>query len=295
MGKLRTLCRSQGKRHPRSDPHAGYRACINQAPQRLGPVKLDVYYAAQVQRTLGYPLFDWDRALVENTRTLAPSPKRKRPSRSSSSLNLSYLWNVVACTSQVSPPLGSLTGSEGAAFKAALRLQAPHWHRLECIEIGLDECLSELTGWKHLYEAVDRPLGRIIRSKYEAFLRLRDKTEREHSLIRPLAFEAFNTRNSFSAYAARVQVELTRALPSLFPAMTSAAGKLPIGVAALGGPPFAEYFRYPVPDIAKRAGVPAALWGAHATYQTVADKVEEQRVANPLRFMVKTARRHLRA
>ncbi len=263
--------------------------------RRLGPVGLDAYYAVQVQRALGYPLFDWDRAIVGETRTLAPSPGRKTSSRSSSTFKLSYLWSVVASTGQVSPPLASLTGSQGVAFREALRLQAPWWRRLERIEIGLDEYLVALTRWKHLYEAIDVPLGPIVRRKYEGFLRYRDKTERERSLIRPLVLEAFETRKSFSAYAARVQLELTKALPSLFPALTSAASKLLIGMAALGGPPLAEYLGYPVPDIAKRVGGPAAGWAVRSAHQTVAEKVEERREANPLRFMVKAARRHLRA
>lgn len=135
-------------------------------PRRgLGPVGLDAYYAAQVQRALGYPLFDWDRAIVGKTRTLAPSPRSRHPSRSTSTLKLAYLWSVVANTSQVSPRLGSLTGSEGAAFREALKLQAPWWKRLERIEIGLDEYLAALTGLKSLYETIDMPLGPVVRRR----------------------------------------------------------------------------------------------------------------------------------
>jgi hypothetical protein len=262
--------------------------------RQLGPVRLDAYYAAQVQRALGYALFDWDRAILDETRTLAPSLRRKSPSRSSSALKLSYLWSVIASTSQVSPPLGSLTGSQGAAFREALRLQAPWWRRLERIEIGIDEYLAALTGWKHLYEAIDVPLEPTVRRNYEEFLRYRDKTERERALIRSLVLEAFETRKAFSAYAARVQIELAKALPSLFPALTSAAGKFLIGMAALGGSSLAEYFGYHVPEMLKRVGGPAAMLGLRSAYQTVANKVEERRLANPLRFMVKAARRHFR-
>jgi hypothetical protein len=263
--------------------------------RRLGPVALDAYYAAQAQRALGYPLFDWDRTIVGKTRTLAPSPRSESLPQRTSTLKLAYLWSVVANTSQVSPRLGSLTGPEGAAFREALKLEAPWWKRLERIEIGLDEYLAALTGWKHLYEAIDMPLGPVVRRNYEDFLRYRDKTARERALIRPLVLEACDTQKSFSAYAARVQAELAKALPSLFPALTSAAGKLLMGMAALGGPQLADYFGYPVPAVAKSVGGAAAGWGVRAAYQTVADKFEERRRANPLRFMVKAAKKHLRA
>lgn len=264
-------------------------------PRRpLGPVGLDAYYAAHVQRALGYPLFDWDRTIINKTRTLAPSSGRACPSQSASALKLAYLWSVVANTSQVSPPLESLTGSEGRAFRKALRLQAPWWKRLERTEIGVDEYLAALTGWKHLYEAIDVPLGPVVRRNYEEFLRHRDKTQRERALIRPLVLEAFDTRKRFSVYAARVQLELAKALPSLFPALTTATGKIFLGMAALAGPHVAEYFGHPLPDIMKPLGGAAAAAGMRSAYQTVAEKVDERRRANPLRFMVKAAKRTFR-
>jgi hypothetical protein len=266
---------------------------VKRPSQRLGPVGLDAYYAAQVQRQLGHPIFDWDRKLVSRTRTLAPSPGRTTQPRGRASLKLAYLWRVIANANQITPPLDSLTGAEGSAYRRALTRQAPWWRRLERIEIGLEEYITALTSWRHLYQKVDSVLRPAARLRYEQFLRYRDKTERERLLIRPLVIEAFEKEKSFPAYAARVQTELSKALPSLFPAVAEATGKVLLGMVALTGPGLVEYFGYPVPDIAKRVSGPAAgIWAARSAYNTVTDKIEQRRKANPLRFMIKASPKH---
>lgn len=151
--------------------------------------------------------------------------------------------------------------------------------------------MAALTGWKHLYEAIDVPLGPVARRNYETFLRYRDKTQRERALIRPLVLEAFDTRKSFSTYATRVQVELAKALPSPFPALATATGKIFLGMAALASPHVGEYFGYPLPELVKPLGVAAAGLAMRSAERTVADKVGERRRENPLRFMVKAAKR----
>lgn len=138
-------------------------------------------------------MFDWDRRLVSRTQTLAPLSGRATRSRNAERMKLSYLWRVIASANQVSPPLDSLTGAEGSAYRLALRRQAPWWRRLERIEIGLEEYITALTSWKDLYDKIDSALRPTVRRQYEQFLRYRDKTERERSLIRPLVLDAFNT------------------------------------------------------------------------------------------------------
>jgi hypothetical protein len=252
----------------------------------------EVHYATYVQQQLGgLPIFDWDGKIAKRANTLAPSTQAA-PTRSlKSSLKLTYLWNIIAAPYQVVPPLETLIGQAGEAYRRALEYQRPHWQRLERLEVGIEEYTLNLTQFKPLYKIIDEPLRPIAEQKLEELLRFRERTKEARSLLRPLVRGALDDNKELLAYVTRVQAELAKTIPSMFPAGAKAAGKCLIGMAIAASPWVAEYFGYTLPGEAKLTPLSGLPFGISA-YRNIQQRIEERISANPLRFMKKMARRY---
>lgn len=260
------------------------------APSRLRIPELDSYYALHVQKQLGYPIFDWAGKIASTARTLAPSGTSAHSRKSGAILKLSYLWSVIAKPSQVVPPLNTLSGEAGSAYKQVLKLQEPHWRRLERCEVDIEEYTLELTNFKYLYKKIDDPIRSAAQRNLDELLRLRDRTARARERIAPLILEAFDDAKELPAYATMVQTELAKAVPSLFPAVRTATGKCVFGMATIAGPWLAKWFGYDLPG-PETVGIPLGGAAITSAVKDLRNRFEERRAANPLRFMVATARK----
>lgn len=259
-------------------------------PARLRIPQVDSYYAVHVQQQLGIPLFDWEGKLAKTAGTLAPSTTRPNRQPPKAALKLTYLWSIIARPTQVVPPLDSLPGEAGAAYRKVLKMQTPSWQQLERCEIDIDEYTLALTQFTDLYEKIDGPIRSSARRKFDQLLRFRDRTSRERRHIAPLILEAFDDDKEVAAYVAKTQRELNKAIPSLFPAAASATGKCVIGLATMAAPWIAKLLGYDLPG-PETAGIPIGVSAIRAAIRDVRTRREERRAANPLRFMVTTAKK----
>ncbi|MFC1633472.1 hypothetical protein ACFL5Z_01410 [Planctomycetota bacterium] len=265
---------------------------VSKPRPRLRIPGIDTHYSLKVQQQLGFPIFDWDRKIAKRASTLSPRSTNVPIKYDRSARKLTDLWSIIAETKQIVPSLNTLTGQAGEAYKKALELQEPFWKQLERIEISVDEYINNLTRWKHLYEKIDKQLRPVAQENFEKFLRFRDKTKRERTLIKPLIDEAFDNNKELATYATKVQFELSKAVPSLFPAVAKATGKCLIGMAILAAPWVAEGFGITTPINVKVAGGVVSGKTLASGAKSVQSRITERRKANPLRFMVKAARSH---
>lgn len=274
-------------------------------PPVLGVPARDSYYAIRVQQHLqermNAPLlvFDWARSVTDTAQTMAPSISPaagywgKMPDRASRKLR--YISTVIANQCSITPPLTSLTGAAARGYVAVRQLEDPDWKQLENLEISQADYIDKLRAFLNYYKQIDRQLKAISESNFEKFIRFRDDTEKQRREIRPLIQEAFDQKKDVKEYAQNVQAELAKAIPYVFSELRvkNTAAKVAIGAAIVAAPLVAGFYGYAMsPKVTE--GLDAVMVGP--LYESLKEEArlakKRQESANPLRVLIKKAKRH---